>query len=221
MLSPDIQSLIQILSRLPGLGPRSGQRLGLYLIKNRHQVIPMLVKALQTVYSSVRTCEECFNWDTQSPCWICRHEKRRNPLLCVVESVPDLWAFERSHFYNGRYHILGGTLSALEGITPDQLTIQPLLKRLDTGSFEEVLLGLNPTVSGQTTLYYLLESLRSYPIKITMLAQGIPIGGELDYLDEKTLTLAFESRQTLQKLTEEVDCKHSIVEKRPVLAEAG
>ena len=193
-----IQNLIRILSRLPGLGPRSGQRLALHLIKNRHQALPSLIEALQMVQTSIQVCPQCFNWDTTAPCWICQNIKRDPHLICVIESVPDLWAFERSQVFKGLYHVLGGTLSAIDGITPDQLTIQSLINRIEKEKIDEIVLALNPTVSGQTTLYYLLECLRNHPIQITTLAQGIPMGGELDYLDDRTLALAFQSRNTLK-----------------------
>lgn len=195
MNSPEIQRMIQYLSRLPGLGPRSGRRAALHLLKKREILLKPLIEALQTAEQNIVACSICFNLDTANPCTICQDNKRDKTSLCVVADVADLWAIERSQTFKGTYHILGGVLSALDNIGPQQLTINALLNRLEKGDIQEVILALNSTVEGQTTLHYLADQLQKYAIKVSSLAQGIPMGGELDYLDEGTLSAAFSDRR--------------------------
>jgi recombination protein RecR len=197
MQGPEIQRMIQLLSRLPGLGPRSGRRVALHLLKKRELLLKPLIEALDDANSKIKTCHECFNLDTCDPCSICEDFKREQTQLCVVADVAYLWALERSQVFRGRYHILGGVLSALEGIGPGQLTIEPLLRRVEQHKIQEVVIALNATVDGQTTLYYLAERLQPFQLKISSLAHGVPIGGELDYLDDGTLSTAFMERRSL------------------------
>ena len=197
ILSPEIQNLIQSFSRLPGLGPRSAQRIALHLLKNKQQILIPLLEHLKSVQKNIQECSICFNWDTISPCGICTHPKRDPHTICVVENVADLWALERSGTFQGLYHVLGGTLSAIDGMTPEKLNIFSLQRRLKDPLIQEVVLAFNTTMEGQTTFYYLMEQLKNLKITISTLAQGVPLGGELDYLDERTINLAFQSRQTL------------------------
>ncbi|RZI46563.1 recombination mediator RecR [Candidatus Finniella inopinata] len=197
MNSPEIQQMIQLLSRLPGLGPRSGRRVALHLLKKREALLKPLIEALQTADQTITTCQQCFNLDTSNPCHLCQDTKRDDHSLCIVADVADLWAIERSQIFKGRYHVLGGLLSALDNIGPQQLTIQPLLKRLENGQIQEIILALNSTVDGQTTVHYLANHLQSYAVKLSSLAQGVPMGGELDYLDDGTLSAAFSERKRL------------------------
>ena len=193
--SPEIDKLIQQLARLPGLGPRSARRAVLHLIKKRDQALIPLSDTLAQVRDRVRTCTICGNADTASPCRICTDPRRDPSLLCVVEDVSDLWAMDRSELYRGRFHILGGTLSALDGIGPEDLAIDSLLARLKDGQVKEVILALNATVDGQTTAHYVTDRLRAYDVKISALAHGLPVGGELDYLDDGTLAAALKDRR--------------------------
>ena len=197
MNSPAIQHMIQLLSRLPGLGPRSGRRAALHLLKKRETLLRPLIEALETADQNIITCNLCFNIDTKNPCYICQDFKRDSHSLCIVSDVSDLWAIERSQTFKGIYHVLGGLLSALDNIGPQQLTIRPLLKRLENENIQEIILAFSPTVDGQTTVHYLANQLQEYPIKISSLAQGIPMGGELDYLDDGTLSAAFFDRKKL------------------------
>lgn len=197
MNSPEIQRMIQLFSRLPGLGPRSGRRIALHLLKKREVLLKPLIEALQTADQHITICHRCFNLDTNNPCYICKDSKRDIHSLCIVADVADLWAIERSQIFKGTYHVLGGLLSALDNIGPQQLTIQPLLKRLETENIQETILALNPTVDGQTTVHYLANHLKAYPVKLSSLAQGVPMGGELDYLDDGTLSAAFSERKKL------------------------
>ncbi|MBP9753066.1 MAG: recombination protein RecR [Proteobacteria bacterium] len=195
MHSPEILNLIQLLGRLPGLGPKSGRRIALHLLKKKEGALKPLLDAIDFAYQNVMTCTMCGNLDTASPCHICRDVKRESKVLCVVENVSDLWALERSKTFNGQYHVLGGVLSALDGVGPESLSIASLHSKLLDG-IEEVVLSLGATVDGQTTLYYLANQLKTYPnLKITTLAHGVPIGGELDYLDDGTLSAAFLARR--------------------------
>lgn len=194
MTGQEIQRVIQILSRLPGLGPRSGRRLTLHLLKKKEQVLKPLIEALQTAESAIQTCKTCYNLDTKDPCTICTDVKRDSSQICVVEDVADLWAFERARLFQGHYHVLGGVLSAIDGVGPKQLTIDALLSRLSKSSVTEIVLALNATLDGQTTIHYLIEHLKPLNIHITTLAHGVPVGGELDYLDDGTLTTAFKGR---------------------------
>lgn len=193
---PEIERLIQLLSKLPGLGPRSARRAALALLKKRETLLEPLSDALREAAAAIRTCETCGNLDTTSPCALCRDERRDPHILCVVEDVADLWALERAGVFRGKYHVLGGALSALDGITPDRLNVAALMERVTHG-IDEVILAMNATVEGQTTAHYLMDALEPRGIKTTRLAHGVPVGGELDYLDEGTLSAAFRARRPL------------------------
>lgn len=196
MISPELKALIQLLSKLPGLGPKSGKRVALHLLRNRNTTLASLTASLQEVEIKVRECTVCGNLDSQNPCTLCQDQGRDPSLLCVIESVADLWALERAGTYRGHYHVLGGTLSALDGVGLEDLAIAPLLKRCEGGQIHEVILALNVTVEGQTTSHYLTERLKEIPVpQVSTLARGIPVGGELDYLDEGTLGAALTSRR--------------------------
>lgn len=195
MFSNDLQNLIDRLAKLPGLGPRSGRRVALYLLKNRGDKLKPLVDALQTADAKLTDCAVCGNLDTQNPCSICTNPKRDPTLLCVVEGVADLWAVERSGCFRGHYHVLGGTLSALEGVRPEDLRIRSLVSRVQQNQIQEVILALNATVDGQTTAHYIMDQLDHMSVQVTQLAQGVPLGGELDYLDDGTLLTAMNSRR--------------------------
>jgi recombination protein RecR len=190
---PEIERLIQLLARLPGLGPRSARRAALYLLKRRELVMQPLAAALGAAAAAIRQCEVCGNLDTSDPCAICRDPERDPAAICVVEDLADLWALERTGAFRGRYHVLGGTLSALDGVGPDELNIARLIARLGPGS--ELILALNATVEGQTTAHYIADRATPTGARISRLAQGVPIGGELDYLDEGTLTAALKARR--------------------------
>ena len=192
-----LERLIQILARLPGLGPRSARRAALQLVKRREVALLPLVAALEEVARSVRPCRICGNLSEAELCEVCADPERDASQICVVEDVEDLWALERAGAFKGRYHVLGGTLSALDGIGPDKLSIGPLLSRLRQGGVKEVILALGATVDGQTTAHYVADRLAELPIAVTRLAHGVPVGGELDYLDEGTLTAAFKARRSL------------------------
>ncbi|MDE2012240.1 MAG: recombination mediator RecR [Alphaproteobacteria bacterium] len=193
---PEIERLIQLLAKLPGLGPRSARRAALTLLKKRELLLEPLAGALREAADAVTTCEICGNLDTTSPCALCRDPRRDAHLLCVVEDVADLWALERAAVFKGRYHVLGGALSALDGVTPERLNVKGLLARVNDG-VDEVILAMNATVEGQTTAHYLMDTLEPTGVKITRLAHGVPVGGELDYLDEGTLSAAFSARRAL------------------------
>jgi recombination protein RecR len=190
----EIERLIQLLAKLPGLGPRSARRAALVLLKKRNEFLEPLAQAMQDAAAATRNCETCGNLDTISPCAICRDPRRDPHVLCVVEDVADLWALERASVFRGRYHVLGGALSALDGVTPERLNVASLLARVGQG-IDEVILAMNATVEGQTTAHYLMDHLTN--VKVTRLAHGVPVGGELDYLDEGTLNAAFKARRTL------------------------
>jgi recombination protein RecR len=195
-LGPEIEKLVQLLAKLPGLGPRSARRVALQLLKKREALLVPLADAMHEAADAIRVCEICGNLDTTSPCALCRDERRDPHILCVVEDVADLWALERAGVFRGRYHVLGGALSALDGVTPERLNIAPLLARLGQG-VDEVILAMNATVEGQTTAHYLMDLLAQQKVKITRLAHGVPVGGELDYLDEGTLSAAFKARRAM------------------------
>ena len=197
MTVSDIDHLIKLLAKLPGLGPRSARRAALYLIKRRESLLDPLARALAETADNVRTCSACGNLDTDDPCGICLDVKREDSVLCVVEEVADLWAIERSGSFPGRYHVLGGTLSALDGVGPDDLNVADLLRRAAAPETREVIIATNATVDGQTTAHYLRERLEACDVAVTRLAHGVPIGGELDYLDDGTLTAALKSRRPL------------------------
>jgi recombination protein RecR len=195
MTSPEIDALSQALARLPGLGPRSARRAVLHLLKKRETAMAPLLGALEQVNAKLSVCGRCGNVDTIDPCTICADPRRDERLLCVVEEVSDLWALDRSRLFPGRFHVLGGRLSALEGIRPEDLAIDTLVGRVAAGGIDEVVLAMNATLEGQTTAHYLAERLETYPIRLTQLAHGLPVGGELDYLDEGTLAQALRARR--------------------------
>ncbi len=195
MAAREIEHLIELLARLPGLGPRSARRAALHLMRKRVQLLAPLADALARAADAITTCTTCGNVDTSDPCAVCDDPARDTGLLCVVEEVADLWALERSGSFHGRYHVLGGTLSALDGIGPDELRINALVARAMAPEIQEVILATNATVAGQTTAHYIIEKLESCAVKISRLAHGVPIGGELDYLDDGTLTAALNSRR--------------------------
>jgi recombination protein RecR len=191
---PEIERLIQLLSRLPGLGPRSARRAALHLIRKKDQLLGPLAVAFADAQASVKVCSSCGSVDTSDPCAICGDETRDPSVIVVVEDVADLWALERAGAMNARYHVLGGTLSALDGRGPDDLNIASLVPRTDDDRVTEVILALNATVEGQTTAHYLTDILANTNVKVTRLAHGVPVGGELDYLDEGTLSAAIRQR---------------------------
>ena len=197
MGGPEIERLAQLLARLPGLGPRSARRVVLYLLKHRESVMAPLAAALETAAAAVAPCAACGNLDTLDPCGLCRDSRRDHATLCVVEDVADLWALERSGLYGGLYHVLGGALSALDGVRPDDLRIAGLVARVGAGGIGEVILATNATVDGQTTAHYIADRLESTGVDVTRLALGVPVGGELDYLDEGTLGAALGSRRAV------------------------
>ncbi|WP_293446223.1 recombination mediator RecR [Planktotalea sp.] len=192
----DIDVLIEMMAKLPGLGPRSARRAVLHLIRKRALLLTPLADSLQTVAATARECLNCGNVGTADICDICESEKRANGILCVVEDVSDLWAMERSGVFKGRYHVLGGTLSALDAIGPEELRIPRLIDRVTSESITEVILALNATIDGQTTAHYIADILGNRA-KLTSLAQGVPIGGELDYLDDGTITAAMNARKPI------------------------
>jgi recombination protein RecR len=197
MASPDIEALTQALARLPGLGPRSARRAVLHLIKKRETALAPLIAALQAVERNLVTCRTCGNVDTSDPCAVCT-DPRRDPLsLCVVEEVADLWALDRARLFGGRYHVLGGKLSALDGVRPEDLAIESLVARVRGEGITEVVLAMNATLEGQTTMHYVAERLAGSGAKVMQLAHGLPVGGELDYLDEGTLALALRARRLI------------------------
>jgi len=197
MASQQIEALSQALARLPGLGPRSARRAVLHLMKRKESALEPLLAALQDVAARLSTCSVCGNLDTSDPCSICKDTRRDDRLLCVVEEVADLWALDRSRLFHGRYHVLGGRLSALEGVRPEDLGIDTLVARIAKGGIDEVVLAMNATLEGQTTAHYLAERLEKFPIRLTQLAHGLPVGGELDYLDEGTLAQALRARRPI------------------------
>jgi recombination protein RecR len=197
MNGPEIERLIQLLGRLPGLGPRSARRVALHLLKKREVLMQPLSTALADAARAIRPCSSCGNLDTVDPCSICADTRRDPGLICVVEDVGDLWAMERAKIFSGLYHVLGGTLSALDGIGPDELNIAALLKRVKEGGVREVIVATNATVDGQTTAHYLAERLGDSGVPMTRLAHGVPVGGELDWLDDGTLATALKARRAL------------------------
>ena len=195
MASPEIDALTQALSRLPGLGPRSARRAVLHLLKKRESALEPLLRALDAVNDRLVTCGICGNVDTVDPCGICSDARRDARALCVVEDVADLWALDKSRLFPGRFHVLGGRLSALEGVRPEDLSIDALIARVEAGGIDEVVLAMNATLEGQTTAHYLAERLERFSVRLTQLAHGVPVGGELDYLDEGTLAQALRARR--------------------------
>jgi recombination protein RecR len=195
MASVEIETLSAALAKLPGLGPRSARRAVLYLLKRRETALDPLLRALEVVNERLSTCALCGNVDTSNPCGICADPRRDTRMLCVVEDVPDLWALERSRLFPGKFHVLGGKLSALEGVRPEDLNIASLLSRIAEGGIDEIILAMNATLEGQTTAHYLAERMETLPVRITQLAHGLPVGGELDYLDDGTLAQALRARR--------------------------
>ena len=195
MASPEIETLTQALSRLPGLGPRSARRAVLHLLKRREAALNPLLSALEAVAAKLSTCSACGNVDTSDPCQVCSDPRRDARALCVVEEVADLWALDRSRLFPGRFHVLGGRLSALEGVRPEDLAIDTLVRRIEAGGIDEVVLAMNATLEGQTTAHYVAERIERFPVRVTQLAHGLPVGGELDYLDEGTLAQALRARR--------------------------
>jgi recombination protein RecR len=194
---PEIERLIQLLARLPGLGPRSARRAALHLIKKREPLMAPLTAALQTAIDKIVVCKTCGNIDTVDPCTVCTDVRRDRSVIIVVADVADVWALERAGVLNARYHVLGGTLSPLDGVGPAELTIDALVTRAHDPEVKEVVLALNATVDGQTTAHYITDLLHDANVTVTRLAHGVPVGGELDYLDEGTLSAAIRSRTPL------------------------
>ena len=197
MASQEIENLSQSLARLPGLGPRSARRAVLWLVKHRETALEQLLGALGAVQDTLVECDICGNVDTRQPCGICADPKRDAKSICVVEDVADLWALDRARLFTGKYHVLGGRLSALDGVRPEDLAIDSLLGRVEQGGVDEIVLAMNATLEGQTTAHYIAEKLEDRPLRITQLAHGLPVGGELDYLDEGTLAQALRARRPL------------------------
>ena len=195
MVSADIERLIGLLAKLPGLGPRSARRAVLHLVKRRESLAQPLAKAMAETLDNIKTCSRCGNLDSQDPCELCRNPKRDGSVICVVEDVADLWALERSAAFRGHYQVLGGTLSALDGIGPEDLNISGLLARVNEDGVKEVILATSATVDGQTTAHFLADKLAGTKAEVTELAHGVPVGGELDYLDDGTLSAALRDRR--------------------------
>ena len=191
----DIERLIRLLAKLPGLGPRSARRAALYLIRRRAQLMEPLAQALAEAAANIRTCTACGNIDTADPCGICTDPRRDSSLICIVEGVADLWALERTAAFRGRYHVLGGVLSALDGVGPDELNIAGLVRRASEQQVKEMIIATGATVDGQTTAHYLAERLKGLDVTVSRLAHGVPVGGELDYLDDGTITAALKDRR--------------------------
>jgi len=192
---PEIQRMIDLIARLPGLGPRSARRAALFLLKRPEALLKPLADALGEAAEKIQQCATCGNFDTLQPCAVCQAPGRDEAVLCVVEDVPDLWALERAGAFRGRYHVLGGVMSALDGVGPEDLTIGLLIERIKTGTFREVILALNATVDGQTTAHYIAEQIADIDVEVSRLAHGVPVGGELDHLDDGTLATALRSRR--------------------------
>lgn len=195
MAAPELEQLISLLSKLPTLGPRSARRAVLALLRQKESQFIPLVNAMQTVLERVQTCPICGNMDTCVPCAVCADEKRDKSVVCVIQDVADLWALERAGMFKGTYHVLGGVLSALDGIGPDELHIEELLHKIKNGGIQEVILALPATVEGQATVHYLSDRLTALSVNISTLSRGVPAGGELDYLDDGTIQLAFKARR--------------------------
>lgn len=197
MAGPEIERMVQLLARLPGLGPRSARRAALTLLKRREQLLEPLAAAMIDAAGTVKTCSVCGNYDSVDPCAICADERRDSSVICVVEDVASLWAMERSGLFLGRYHVLGGVLSALDGVGPDDLAIDRLVTRAESDEVGEIILALAATVDGQTTAHYLLDRLAGCRVVLSGLAQGVPVGGELDYLDDGTIGAALRARRPI------------------------
>lgn len=197
MQGKEIEKLTKIIAKLPALGTRSARRIVLQLLKKKETALLPLITALQEVADNVKKCPICGNFDTQEPCSVCQDTTRDKETVCVVQDVADLWAMERVGLYRGQYHVLGGILSALDGVTPDDLNVEGLFARLPSGVIKEVILALPATIDGQITAHYLLSRLKEFTVKVTTLAQGIPLGAELDYMDDGTIQLALSARKEL------------------------
>ena len=197
MTNSDIEKLSKLIAKLPALGTRSARRIVLHLLKNKEATMLPLIAALQEVADNIKKCPVCGNFDTNEPCVICQDTSRDATTLCVVQDVADLWAMERVGFYRGQYHVLGGILSALDGITPEDLNVESLFLRLQKGVVKEVILALPATIDGQITAHYLQSRMKEYPLKVTTLAQGLPMGAEVDYMDDGTIQLALSARKEL------------------------
>ena len=196
-MESEIERLIQYLAKLPGLGPRSARRAALHLVKRKEALLLPLAKALTEAAESLRTCSVCGSLDSCDPCAVCADPRRDRSLICVVEDVADLWALERAAVFSGQYHVLGGTLSALDGVGPEDLNIPRLVERARSGEVKEVILATNATVDGQTTAHYIVDRLAGCDVSVSGLAHGVPVGGELDYLDEGTISAALKARRSL------------------------
>lgn len=194
---PEIEKLIQLLAKVPGLGPRSARRAALHLVKKKDQLMGPLADAMAIAHERVRVCSCCGNIDTVDPCTVCTDERRDRSVIIVVEDVSDLWALERAGAMSAAYHVLGGTLSPLDGIGPDDLNIRGLVDRVAAGGVREIIIAVNATVEGQTTAHYLTDQLAGFDVRITRLAHGVPVGGELDYLDDGTLSAALRARTSI------------------------
>ncbi|WP_207458025.1 recombination mediator RecR [Azospirillum sp. SYSU D00513] len=197
MIGQEIERLIQLLSKLPGLGPRSARRAALHLMKRRDSLLVPLSEAMALAGESIRNCSVCGNLDSRNPCSVCADPTRDRSTICVVEDAGDLWALERSRAFRGTYHVLGGTLSALQGVGPDDLNIPSLVERAKSAEVKEIILALNATVDGQTTAHVVTDRLAGAEVSISRLAHGVPVGGELDYLDDGTLMAAMKARRPL------------------------
>ncbi|SDG08193.1 MULTISPECIES: recombination mediator RecR [Thalassobaculum] len=197
MAAGDLDRVMHLLAKLPGLGPRSARRGVLHLMQRRESLMLPLAEALAAAARSIRTCRTCGNFDTTDPCAICQDVRRDPGLICVVEDVGDVWALERAAAFKGRYHVIGGVLSALDGVGPEDLNIESLVARADTAEVTEVVLAMNATVDGQTTAHYIADRLAGAHVAVSRLAHGVPVGGELDYLDDGTLTQAMKARQSV------------------------
>jgi recombination protein RecR len=191
----DLESLIRIFSKMPGLGPRSAQRLVFHLIKKREIILDQLISSLENINSKIKYCNMCGNVTLDKVCAVCSDQSRNSGLVCVVEDISDLWAVNRTGAFNGVFHVLGGLLSPMEGVGPEELKISMLIQRVASGSVKEIVLALGATITGQTTANYIVQELEKYSIKVTSLAQGVPVGGELDYLDDSTIVAAFNARR--------------------------
>ncbi len=197
MSAEPLKHLMRLISKLPGLGPRSARRAVIHLLQNRDTLMAPLAQEIKRAAEDISTCQLCGNLDLADPCHICTHPGRDRQAICVVEDVADLWALERNSAFKGQFHVLGGTLSALDGIGPEDLRIKELLKRIEDDGIEEVILALNATIDGQTTAHFVADQLAGKDLKITAIAHGVPVGGELDYLDEGTITTALQSRRAV------------------------
>lgn len=198
MASAEIEQLIQIMSKMPGLGPRSARRAVLHMVKKRDVMLTPLIQSLTRVQETVKTCQVCGNLDSQDPCGVCTDARRDESVICVVQDVADLWALERGHMFKGRYHVLGGVLSAMDGVGPEDLNIPKLLERAGQESVTEVILATSATVDGQTTAHYIADCLEDTDVIVSGLAHGVPVGGELDYLDDGTLSAALRARRPVE-----------------------